>query len=212
MHVIHVARDTRSFEKAAGPNHPTVTGGKVSSGWAGKPLGPPQPPEMLPATGATVPRPASHLSPSCTPRPSLRAPPGAQPRTSSCRAGRNPASPASLEVLGGAHRALLADPDSPELRLKPYEPFPVLGWNCHLETIFAAFFRSVPDVRLRRECLRTADGGAVALDWVAGDERSLPSEAPVLILLVRLHLLPFRCQRKGRGKRGRKGYVEYTDM
>lgn len=118
----------------------------------------------------------------------------------------------SLEVLGGASRALLSHPGGPVLRLRPYEPFPVIGWNRHVETIFAAFFRSVPDVRLRRECLRTADGGAVALDWVAGDERSLPSEAPVLILLVRLHLLPFRCQRKGRGKRGRKGYVEYTDM
>ncbi|XP_021903183.1 embryogenesis-associated protein EMB8 isoform X2 [Carica papaya] len=51
------------------------------------------------------------------------------------------------------------------------------------ETIFAAFFRSIPDVKLRRECLRTKDDGVVALDWVSGDDRRLPLESPVLILL-----------------------------
>ncbi|KAJ4956033.1 hypothetical protein NE237_012816 [Protea cynaroides] len=66
---------------------------------------------------------------------------------------------------------------------RPYDPFPLIGWNCHLETIFAAFFRSLPSVRLRRECLRTKDDGVVALDWVSGDDRRLPAESPVLILL-----------------------------
>lgn len=31
--------------------------------------------------------------------------------------------------------------------------------------------------------MRTEDGGAVALDWVAGDDRRLPPESPLLILL-----------------------------
>ncbi|XP_022854367.1 embryogenesis-associated protein EMB8-like [Olea europaea var. sylvestris] len=86
----------------------------------------------------------------------------------------------SLEVIGGAMEILL--PAFKTITL-PYTPYPVFGWNRHVETIFAAFFRSLPDVRYRRECLRTQDNGAVALDWVSGDDRRLPSESPVLILL-----------------------------
>lgn len=89
----------------------------------------------------------------------------------------------SLEVIGGAMEKLL--PAFKTINL-PYTPYPVFGWNRHVETIFAAFFRSLPDVRYRRECLRTQDNGAVALDWVSGDDRRLPSESPVLILLVRV--------------------------
>ncbi|XP_051145746.1 embryogenesis-associated protein EMB8 [Andrographis paniculata] len=86
----------------------------------------------------------------------------------------------SLEIIGGGLEAFLPAFRSQLLR---YEPYPLIGANCHVETIFAAFFRSLPDVRLRRECLRTSDGGAVALDWVSGDDRSLPPDSPVLILL-----------------------------
>lgn len=104
----------------------------------------------------------------------------------------------SLEVVGGSRHDLFL----PVLEAleRPYSPFPLIGWSRHLETIFAAFFRSLPDVRLRRRCLRTQDGGSVALDWVSGDDRRLPLDSPVLILLVRelvLHqwqhqfLLPF---------------------
>ncbi|XP_074588564.1 embryogenesis-associated protein EMB8-like [Curcuma longa] len=85
----------------------------------------------------------------------------------------------SLEVIGPS-RALLNRFES--LR-RPYKPFAVVGWNRHVETIFAAFFRSLPSVRLRRECLRTRDDGAIALDWVVGDEQQLLLDAPVLILL-----------------------------
>ncbi|XP_020249341.1 embryogenesis-associated protein EMB8-like [Asparagus officinalis] len=60
---------------------------------------------------------------------------------------------------------------------------PLVAWNRHVETIFAAFFRSLPAVTFRRECLRTKDNGAVALDWVSADDRQLPFESPVLILL-----------------------------
>ncbi|XP_008239230.1 PREDICTED: embryogenesis-associated protein EMB8 [Prunus mume] len=72
----------------------------------------------------------------------------------------------SLETLGGALHPLL-----PPLRL-PTPP-----------TIFASFYRSTPDVRLRRECLRTTDNGAVSLDWVSRDDRLLPPDSPLLILL-----------------------------
>ncbi|KAF4389449.1 embryogenesis-associated protein EMB8 [Cannabis sativa] len=86
----------------------------------------------------------------------------------------------SLEIVDGARGSFL-----PALKtlLRPYTAFPVVGWNRHVETIFAAFFRSVPDVRLRRECLRTKDDGSVALDWVSGDDRSLSPDSPLLILL-----------------------------
>ncbi|KAI3453321.1 hypothetical protein Pfo_009984 [Paulownia fortunei] len=86
----------------------------------------------------------------------------------------------SLEVIGGAVDTFL--PAFKTLHL-PYVPYPFIAWNRHVETIFAAFFRSLPDVRFRRECLRTRDDGAVALDWVSGDDRNLPSDSPVLILL-----------------------------
>lgn len=88
----------------------------------------------------------------------------------------------SLEIMGGARDRFV--PSLTQLS-RPYKPFPLLGWNCHVETIFAAFFRSTPDVELRRECLRTEDGGSVALDWVSGDDRRLPPDAPLVILLVR---------------------------
>ncbi|KAK7263966.1 hypothetical protein RJT34_31566 [Clitoria ternatea] len=86
----------------------------------------------------------------------------------------------SFQIHGGARHRFL-----PALSYlsRPYNPFPLIASNRHLETIFAAFFRSVPDVRLRRECLRTQDGGAVALDWVSGDDRRLPPDSPLLILL-----------------------------
>ncbi|XP_031262756.1 embryogenesis-associated protein EMB8 isoform X1 [Pistacia vera] len=110
----------------------------------------------------------------------------------------------SLEVTGGARVAFL--PALSSLGDRPYTPFPIIGWNCHVETIFAAFFRSQPDVRLKRECLRTKDDGSVALDWVSGDHQRLPPDSPLLILLPGLtggsqdtyvrHML-VRARRKG---------------
>jgi len=91
-----------------------------------------------------------------------------------------PPLPHSTLEIAGARRGLLSGFAS--LRA-PYRAFPVLASNRHVETIFAAFTRSLPAVKLRRECLRVPDDGAVALDWVAGDDRVLPSDAPVLILL-----------------------------
>ncbi|ESQ45454.1 hypothetical protein EUTSA_v10010419mg [Eutrema salsugineum] len=87
----------------------------------------------------------------------------------------------SLEVIGGGSDRFL--PALKESLTKAYDAFPLIGFNRHVETIYAAFFRSVPSVRLRRECLRTKDGGSVALDWVAGDDSYLPPESPILILL-----------------------------
>ncbi|KAL7111091.1 hypothetical protein ACP275_05G066100 [Erythranthe tilingii] len=86
----------------------------------------------------------------------------------------------SLELTGGAAETFL--PALHTIHL-PYLPYPLIAWNRHVETIFASFFRSLPVVRFRRECLRTSDGGSVALDWVSGDDRHLPSDSPVLILL-----------------------------
>uniref|UniRef100_A0A0A0KNN2 AB hydrolase-1 domain-containing protein n=1 Tax=Cucumis sativus TaxID=3659 RepID=A0A0A0KNN2_CUCSA len=86
----------------------------------------------------------------------------------------------SLEVIGGGCDQFL--PAFKDLDL-PYKPFPVIGSNRHLETIFASFFRTCPSVNLHRECLRAADNGTVALDWVAGDDLRLPLDSPVLILL-----------------------------
>ncbi|KAF5956837.1 hypothetical protein HYC85_004062, partial [Camellia sinensis] len=74
----------------------------------------------------------------------------------------------SLEVVGGGSR----------------ESEYCIGWNRHAETIFVAFFRSLPNVRFRRECLRTKDNGSVALDWVSGDDFRLPPDSSLLILLV----------------------------
>ncbi|KAF3322441.1 embryogenesis-associated protein EMB8 isoform X1 [Carex littledalei] len=85
----------------------------------------------------------------------------------------------SLEIVG-ARRSLLSNFASLQC---PYKAFPVLGWNRHVETIFAAIYRALPVVKLRRKCLRTKDDGAVALDWVLGDETELPFDSPVLILL-----------------------------
>ncbi|KAL9166943.1 hypothetical protein ABFS82_05G063500 [Erythranthe guttata] len=86
----------------------------------------------------------------------------------------------TLELIGGAAETFL--PALHTIHL-PYLPYPLIAWNRHVETIFASFFRSLPVVRFRRECLRTSDGGSVALDWVSGDDRHLPSDSPVLILL-----------------------------
>ncbi|GMY30634.1 embryogenesis-associated protein EMB8-like [Fagus crenata] len=88
----------------------------------------------------------------------------------------------SLEIIGGATDSILPLLNSTHLT-RPYDPFPLIGWNCHMETIYASFYRSLPDVRLRRECLRTKDNGSVSLDWVSGDDRHLPSDSPLLILL-----------------------------
>jgi hypothetical protein len=89
--------------------------------------------------------------------------------------------PHSTLEIAGARSGLLAGFDS--LR-RPYRAYPVLASNRHVETIFAAFTRSLPAVTFRRECLRAPDDGAVALDWVSADDRALPPDAPLLILLV----------------------------
>lgn len=86
----------------------------------------------------------------------------------------------SLQVTGGARHKFLSAFKSLH---NPYSSYPIVDGNLHIEAIFAAFFRSV---RLRRECLRTKDDGSVALDWVSGDDRSLPPDSPLLILLVGL--------------------------
>lgn len=71
---------------------------------------------------------------------------------------------------------------------RPYQTFPFMG-NRHVETIFASFFRSRPIIKFRRECLRMADVGTVALDWpFTGEDAELwnaelPVNSPVLILL-----------------------------
>jgi hypothetical protein len=70
--------------------------------------------------------------------------------------------------------------------------------NRHVETIFASVFRSLPEIKFRRECLRMEDGGTVALDWpFAGADAELwngelPVNSPVLILLVGI-LITFHC-------------------
>ncbi|XP_010503747.1 PREDICTED: embryogenesis-associated protein EMB8-like [Camelina sativa] len=87
----------------------------------------------------------------------------------------------SLEVIGGGSERFL--PALKDSLVKPFNAFPLTGFNRHVETIYAAFYRSVPSVRLRRECLRTKDDGSVALDWVAGDDGYLAPESPILILL-----------------------------
>lgn len=84
----------------------------------------------------------------------------------------------SVEVIGD-----LLVPQLHTLK-RPYNPYPLIGWNCHVETIFAAWFRTLPEVRFKRQCLRSQDGGSLALDWVAGDVSKLPADSPILILLV----------------------------
>lgn len=63
---------------------------------------------------------------------------------------------------------------------KPYKPYPFLT-NRHVETIFAAFFRTLPHLTYRRECLRMADGGTVALDWPLVEVQN-PNGAILLLL------------------------------
>ncbi|CAI9093409.1 OLC1v1028907C1 [Oldenlandia corymbosa var. corymbosa] len=118
-----------------------------------------------------------------------------QPFLSASRTDNNPTSTAStmssdlpppphpsLEVIGGAKDSFLPVFKTTLLH-RPYKPYPFFAWNRHVETIFAAFFRSLPEVKFRRECLRTSDGGSVALDWVSGDHTRLPHDSPLLILL-----------------------------
>ncbi|KAD3641407.1 hypothetical protein E3N88_30631 [Mikania micrantha] len=90
----------------------------------------------------------------------------------------------SLEVLGGATHSFC--PIIKTHLVRPYNHFPVFGSNRHIETIFASFFREIPDVKLKRECLRTPDDGTVTLDWVSGDAGNLPGNTPILLhMLVR---------------------------
>ncbi|XP_047336010.1 embryogenesis-associated protein EMB8-like [Impatiens glandulifera] len=86
----------------------------------------------------------------------------------------------SLEIVGGATDSFL-----PALKIltSAYKPYPFIGWNRHVETIFASLFRYLPDVRFRRECVQMKDGGVVSLDWVSGDDLRLPFNSPTLILL-----------------------------
>ncbi|MFS8029737.1 putative alcohol O-acetyltransferase [Helianthus anomalus] len=86
----------------------------------------------------------------------------------------------SLELSGGGLDSFL--PAFTTLN-QPYQAYPIVGSNTHLETIFAYYFRSNPDVRFRRQCLRTKDNGTVSLDWIVGDDRNLSPKSPVLILL-----------------------------
>ncbi|KAM0059932.1 putative alcohol O-acetyltransferase [Helianthus debilis subsp. tardiflorus] len=86
----------------------------------------------------------------------------------------------SLELSGGGLDSFL--PAFTTLN-RPYQAYPIVGSNTHLETIFAYYFRSTPDVRFRRQCLRTKDNGTVSLDWIVGDDRNLSPKSPVLILL-----------------------------
>lgn len=95
---------------------------------------------------------------------------------------QHPQPHSSFEIIGGARDLFL--PALANLA-RPYSPYPLFASNRHLETIFASFFRSIPQVKYRRQCLRTKDDGAVALDWVSGDDRLLPPTSPLLILLVR---------------------------
>ncbi|GJU25202.1 embryogenesis-associated protein EMB8-like protein [Tanacetum coccineum] len=89
----------------------------------------------------------------------------------------------SLEVSGGGLDSFL--PGFTTLD-RPYDAYPVICSNAHLETIFATKFRSSPYVRFRRECIWTKNKGVVALDWVAGDDRCLSPKSPILFLLAGL--------------------------
>ena len=73
----------------------------------------------------------------------------------------------SLEIITnptGLGKVLL---DALPLLKQDYKSHPLIV-NRHQETIFAAFFRSLPNVVFRRECLRMHDNGTVALDWPVG--------------------------------------------
>nr|GEW51222.1 embryogenesis-associated protein EMB8-like [Tanacetum cinerariifolium] len=89
----------------------------------------------------------------------------------------------SLEVIGGALDSFL--PGFTTLD-RPYDAYPVICSNTHVETIFANKLRSIPYVRFRRECLRMKDNGVVSLDWVSGDDPCLSKKSPILILLAGL--------------------------
>ncbi|GKA46407.1 embryogenesis-associated protein EMB8-like protein [Tanacetum coccineum] len=89
----------------------------------------------------------------------------------------------SLEVSGGALDSFL--PAFTTLN-RPYDAYPVICSNVHLETIFATKFRTTPYVRFRRECLTLKDKGVIALDWVAGDDHYLSPKSPLLILMAGL--------------------------
>jgi hypothetical protein len=86
-----------------------------------------------------------------------------------------------LEIIlgrgAGVNAAIL--PKLTELE-SSYEPYPLLS-NRHVETIFAAYARSLPKLAYRRECLAMADGGTVALDW---PQPEVQDPKAVLILLV----------------------------
>ncbi|KAG6781228.1 hypothetical protein POTOM_014119 [Populus tomentosa] len=124
------------------------------------------------------------ITPVCRPRPphsSLQTASSAAATTTTTTTMPDQHTPhPSLEIIGGARDLFLPAFNSLH---RPYTPFPLLGNNRHIETIFASFFRATPDARLKRECLRTKDDGAVALDWVSGDHQILPPNSPVLILL-----------------------------
>lgn len=93
---------------------------------------------------------------------------------------------------------ILVNPDSFNKELlsninilkEPYKR-PFYLSNCHVETIFAAFYRSLPKLTYERECLKMPDGGTVAVDWpINGEDEEvwrgqLEEDVPVLILLVR---------------------------
>lgn len=94
----------------------------------------------------------------------------------------------SIHVSGGGMESFL--PGFTTLD-RPYGSYPLVSSNTHVETIFAYFFRSTPEVRFRRQCLRMKDNGTVALDWVSGDDRNLSPHSPTLILLVIFSLFIF---------------------
>ncbi|GJU25205.1 embryogenesis-associated protein EMB8-like protein [Tanacetum coccineum] len=89
----------------------------------------------------------------------------------------------SVEVSGGALDSFL--PGFTTLD-RPYDAYPVICSNTHVETIFANKLRSTPYVRFRRECLRMKDNGVVSLDWVSVDDPCLSPKSPILILLAGL--------------------------
>ncbi|GKE79623.1 hypothetical protein Tco_1545743, partial [Tanacetum coccineum] len=66
----------------------------------------------------------------------------------------------SLDVIGGGVDTFLPAFTTLE---RPYVTYPLVGSNTHVETIFAYLFRTTPNVRFRRECLRMKDNGTVAL-------------------------------------------------
>ncbi|KAI5062332.1 hypothetical protein GOP47_0022871, partial [Adiantum capillus-veneris] len=94
-----------------------------------------------------------------------------------------------LEIVAnpaGISKALL---DGLPMLKQLYKSYPLIR-NRHQETIFASFFRILPNIIFRRECLRMEDNGTVALDWPVGGadcevgpDHSMHEGSPVLILL-----------------------------